>query len=390
MKRKIITISVIVYFVTGIILTPINVSAFGSDSLLEKLFDYMDRNGTFYYNPRGFSDSCMTGEGSFDGIVSAGLSSLQSEFVDKYHDIAAQLGSHYGIPWEAVVAQGIIESAAGTSRYARERNNFFGLGAVDSNPDNAYSYPSAADGWRGYFEFISKNQRYRSYGAFDHAGNPFGYIQAIKNAGYATASNYVEIVSKMIKAVQNRATEKGWKSSSDLTSLNKTSDSSFIQNICADNTEGNGSINSTALSLSWEDRPHSIFDPIPAYKKALEMIGLSSYGEKFVQIGASCDAFVATVLRYSGVDRNVPCCGTTTMLHYFASHPEKYIEIPNIGNSSNLRGGDIRIKNGHVEIYTIDKNGRGRIASASHGDRTADHGIGYYADSAYKIYRVRS
>ena len=77
------------------------------------------------------------------------------------------------------------------------------------------------------------------------------------------------------------------------------------------------------------------------------------------------------------------------MLAYFVAHPEKYEEIPNLGNSSNLQPGDIRSKPSHIEMYVVDESGNGRIASASHGDRTADHGIGYYADSSYRIFRYK-
>ncbi len=364
------------------LITPSTVWAV-SDASQDKLLDYLDKNGIFYYNPTGFSDNCYTGVGSYDGVASAGLSALQSSFVDQYHDIAAQLGAQYGIPWEAVVAQGILESASGTSRFARERYNFFGIGAIDSNPDNARHYNSAADGWKGYYEFINNNPRYRNHGAFNYAGDPYGYIQAIKSAGYATDPNYVSKVSSLIKAIQNRSSERGWSASSASPS------NISVAYVCADGSEGNGDINAMALALSWNDRSHSLDDPNSAYRQALAATGLSGYGEKFVQMGASCDAFVAAVLRYSGADRNVPCCGTSTMLNYFASHPELYEEIPNLGNSSNLQGGDIRIKVGHVEIYTIDQNGNAKIASASHGDRTADHARGYYTDSSYRIFRLK-
>ena len=388
MKKLLAKISILLV-TTAITLFPATNVMAARDSAFEKLLDYLDKNGIFYHNPRGFADSCMSAIGSYDGVASAGLSDLNAAFVDQYHDIAAQLGSEHGIPWEAVMAQGIIESASGTSRFAKERYNFFGIGAVDSNPNNAHSFSSAADGWKGYFEFISNNSRYRNHGTFNYPGDPYGYIQAIKAAGYATAENYVEAVSRVIKAVQNRAAEKGWQSSAEIA---KTSGSSVTggANICVASAEGNGNLNATALSLSWDDRSHSLNDPNPAYRQALAASGLNTYGDEFVQIGASCDAFVATVPRFSGIDRDVPCCGTSVMMNYFASHPEKYIEIPNIGNPSNLQGGDIRIKNGHVEMYVVDENGNGRIASASLRNRTADHAIGYYADSSYKIYRVRS
>lgn len=345
------------------------------------LLNYFGKNGIYYYNPDGYSNGCFVGLGSYDGIVSAGLSALQSEFVDKYHTIAIQLSSEYGIPWEAVVAQGILESASGTSRYARERNNFFGINAVDSNPDKATSFSTPQEGWKGYYEFIKNNSRYAAAGAFNYRNDPYGYIQAIKNAGYATDPNYVPKVSSLIKAIQNRASEKNWVISLVASTYN------FFHG-CSSTTYGNGDLNSTALALSWPDRNHSITDAKAAYTSALSTVGLSNYGDKFVQIGASCDAFVATVLRFSGLDPNVRCCGAINMLNYFANS-SLYEEIPNLGNTSNLQAGDIRAKASHVEMYVIDENGNGKIASASYGDRTSDHAINYYSDSSYRIFRFK-
>lgn len=362
-----------------------------ASAISERTLDFFAKNGIFYYNPDGYADGCYAGLGSYDGVASAGLSGLQSSFVDTYHDIAVQLSSEYGIPWEAVMAQGILESASGTSKYARERNNFFGLNAVDSNPDLAYSYSSPQAGWKGYYEFIKNNPRYAKAGAFNYPSDPYGYIAAVKSAGYATDPNYVEKVSRLIKAIQNRASEKNW-TASLVTSIN----ASYFHD-CTSSTQGNGNLNSTALELSWADRTHSLNDPKSIYSSALKTVGLSNYGDSYVQIGASCDAFIATVLRYSGADPNVPCCGVDTMYNYFSSHPELYEEIPNLGNTSNMQPGDIRIKtasstgsaHGHVEMYVVDETGAGKIASASWNDRTADHGINYYPDSAYHIFRLK-
>ena len=359
-------------------------------ALSANFLDFLKKNNIFYYLPSEYYDNnCLPGVGSYDGIPSAGLSGLRSEFVDKYHSIATELGNQYGIPWEAVVAQGILESASGTSRFAIERNNFFGINAVDSNPDRASSYSSVSAGWKAYFDFINDNPRYRNNGAFNHANDPVGYIESIKAAGYATDPNYVSKLVPIVKAIQNRAKEKGWTLSSS--SVSDSSTNILVNHdACSSVTGGNGDLNSTALALSWADRNHALDDPNSAYKNALNAVGLSTYNDKFARIGASCDAFVATVLRYSGVDTNVPCCGAATMLNYFASHPEKYQEIPNIGNSSNLQAGDIRASAKHVEMYVTDESGTGRIASASWGDRTADHANGYYTNSSMRIFRARS
>lgn len=349
------------------------------------LLNFFAKNGIYYYNPDGYSSGCYVGLGSYDGIVSAGLSALQAEFVDKYHTIAIQLSSEYGIPWEAVMAQGILESASGTSRFARERNNFFGINAVDSDPNRATSYSTPQEGWKGYYDFIRNNSRYAAAGAFNYKNDPYGYIQAIKNAGYATDPNYIPKISSLIKAIQNRASEKNW--FIPIATTITSTISNFFHG-CSSATYGNGDINATALELSWPDRSHSLNDAKASYTSALSTVGLSNYGNKFVQIGASCDAFVATVLRFSGADPNVKCCGALNMLNYFANS-NLYEEIQNLGNTSNLQAGDIRVKSSHVEMYVIDENGNGKIASASYGDRTSDHAINYYPDSSYRIFRFK-
>lgn len=144
----------------------------------------------------------------------------QAVFIDEWHDIASSLSIEYGIPWETVVAQGILESAAGTSRFAVERNNFFGIGAFDSNPDNAFSYATPEEGWRGYFENIAhvSTKVYCRAGVFrgETIVDPYAYLRAIKAAGYATDPHYVDLVSEIIKSVEARAEKKGWASSKQL------------------------------------------------------------------------------------------------------------------------------------------------------------------------------
>lgn len=166
--------------------------------------------------------SSGTQAGGGGGEPSAGLTSEQAGFVDQYHDIAERLSIEYGIPWETVMAQGILESAAGTSEYAVERNNFFGIGAFDSNPDNAQSYPTAEAGWRGYYENIVVTPTYRQHGVFrgNTITDPYAYLRAIKAAGYATDPLYVDKVSEFIRAIENRSEEKGWKSSATLAEEN--------------------------------------------------------------------------------------------------------------------------------------------------------------------------
>lgn len=172
-----------------------------------------------YYEPSSCSLRDSLNPSATSGQTTTGLSTLQADWVDKWHETAQALSIEFGIPWEAVMAQSIVESAAGTSYYATTRNNFFGLGAIDSNPDNAYSYETPEAGWRGYYEFIRNNSAlYSAHGVFAEPTitNPYKYLEAIKAAGYATADNYVEIVSQYIERIEERSKVMSWRSSAEL------------------------------------------------------------------------------------------------------------------------------------------------------------------------------
>lgn len=157
-------------------------------------------------------EGSSSGGGSVEGVIPQAI-----EFMDKYHDTAApMLTKEYGIPWEAVMAQGMLESAYGQSEYARERNNFFGIGAFDSNPDNAFRYATPEEGWKGYADNIASTPTYREHGAFNFTTNPKGYIEAIKAAGYATDPEYVSKNHQMIDSVNAMIKARGWETSEQI------------------------------------------------------------------------------------------------------------------------------------------------------------------------------
>lgn len=394
-----------------------------TSALTEAQLEEFDANGSFYWNPDG-SSSCTIGLGSYSGNVSAGLSTEQAGFIDTYHNIAEQLSVEYGIPWETVMAQGILESGAGTSRFALERNNFFGIGAFDSNPDAARDYDTPEAGWRGYYENIATTPTYRNHGAFqnsyaitytpktsshdrltrDNITNPYDYLQTIWDSGYATDPSYYDKNAPLITAIINRANENGWKTSVELanaypemitnaatyatgsTPTAGSSNTSYTGTACITPDggigSGNGDINATAISLGWPDRTHEPTDPTPAYAQALRDTGVYLLGDRCSKGGYSCDAFVATVMRYSGADTNFPCCGAPKLKNYLDSHPELYTKIgsANSLNTSDLRPGDIRASNSHIEFFVQLADGSFRIASASHCDRTGDYGGAFYQD----------
>ena len=103
----------------------------------------------------------------------------------------------------------------------RIKNNFFGLGAKDSCPfECALTFSSPSEGWKGYYDFITRNPRYRKHGVFsgETVTNPYAYLRAIKSAGYATDPNYISKVSKLISSIEALSKSKSWDSSAELAS----------------------------------------------------------------------------------------------------------------------------------------------------------------------------
>lgn len=134
---------------------------------------------------------------------------------------------------------------------------------------------------------------------------------------------------------------------------------------------GNGDIASTAWDLAWHEGESGFdgLDPNSAYKTALSEVGLTTYGDQWVQIGASCDAFVTTVYRYSETDPDFSCCGTGSQLSWLASNDNYELIASDSSDTSILESGDILILDGHIKLY-IEHEGTGYEAQASYGDHS--------------------
>ncbi|MGC4019354.1 MAG: S-layer homology domain-containing protein [Muricomes sp.] len=98
-----------------------------------------------YYQFLPMRSTSVYSASDIDGIL-ARTGNLSGD--SKMNGIGGALTSNqntYGV--NALLIAGIAgnESAWGKSDYARQRNNLFGLAAIDSNPDNAYSFSSVSN-----------------------------------------------------------------------------------------------------------------------------------------------------------------------------------------------------------------------------------------------------
>jgi len=102
------------------------------------------------------------------------------------------------------LGQAALETGKGTSVLAKTRNNYFGMNAVDSDPNKAFSYNSPSQSITDYINLIKYNPRYKAaYDQYVQDRDPLKLLQGIKNSGYATDPEYVTKVASLPEFQQN-------------------------------------------------------------------------------------------------------------------------------------------------------------------------------------------
>ena len=138
----------------------------------------------------------------FDMIDSFKLSGSQKEFVSKMLPFAKFAAGLLGTTPGTLLAQWGLESAWGASNFARTRNNFAGINAIDSNPNKASKFSSVLDFAKSYVNFIlgrNNNSSYVRAGIMNKSGSD--YYDALKRGGYATDPNYVSKLTSIYNSI---------------------------------------------------------------------------------------------------------------------------------------------------------------------------------------------
>lgn len=133
-------------------------------------------------------------------------------YIDQYKSIALEQERLYGIPATITLAQGILESGAGTSKLTLHANNHFGIKALggwngpvylawDDEPVKSRfrKYDSAEESFRDHSLVLKNSPRYRflfQKSIFDYRAWAVG----LQTAGYATSPNYAKALIGYIDA----------------------------------------------------------------------------------------------------------------------------------------------------------------------------------------------
>lgn len=131
------------------------------------------------------------------------------DYIDKYKDIAIEEMLRYNIPASITLAQGLLESGAGTSELTRSGNNHFGIkchgwtGRTTYHDDDERgecfrAYDNALQSYEDHSLFLKNGKRYASLFTLKHTDYK-GWAHGLKAAGYATNPQYAYSLINIIE-----------------------------------------------------------------------------------------------------------------------------------------------------------------------------------------------
>lgn len=137
----------------------------------------------------------------FGNVFCMSASQDNEAYIQKYCNIAMREMNDYGIPASITLAQGILESAAGTSRLAVQANNHFGIKCHndwfgekiyhddDKRNECFRKYERAEESFIDHSQFLKDRPRYSFLFELDKTDYK-AWAKGLKQAGYATDPNY--------------------------------------------------------------------------------------------------------------------------------------------------------------------------------------------------------
>lgn len=142
-------------------------------------------------------------------LMGEGLSRQYLDYIERYKDMAIDQMLRYKIPASITLAQGLLESGAGTSVLARKANNHFGIkcGGVwkgpyilqddDARNEKFRKYRSVEESYEDHSRFL-KQARYASL--FKLSMKDYkGWARGLKRCGYATNPRYASLLIDLIE-----------------------------------------------------------------------------------------------------------------------------------------------------------------------------------------------
>lgn len=134
-------------------------------------------------------------------------------YINKYKDLAIQEQWRTGVPAAIKLAQGIHETAYGTSELCNNAKNHFGIKCKSTWTGDTYAYDDDArnecfrkykhdyDSYIDHSDFLRQNKRYANLFTLDIEDYK-GWAKGLKAAGYATHPQYANLIINTIEKYQ--------------------------------------------------------------------------------------------------------------------------------------------------------------------------------------------
>lgn len=134
---------------------------------------------------------------------------IYTRYIEEYKDLAIEQMNKHNIPASITLAQGLLESAAGTSVLAQKANNHFGIKCHsdwdgkyirqddDSKGERFRVYRSVKDSYEDHSLFL-KRSRYASLFELEVTDYK-AWAHGLKRCGYATNPKYAHLLINLIE-----------------------------------------------------------------------------------------------------------------------------------------------------------------------------------------------
>ena len=142
-------------------------------------------------------------------LQAQGVSQQYLNYIERYKGMAVDQMLRYKIPASITLAQGLLESGAGTSTLARKANNHFGIKCGrawkgpyilqddDARNEKFRKYRSVEESYEDHSRFLQQ-ARYSSL--FELSPKDYkGWARGLKRCGYATNPRYASLLIDLIE-----------------------------------------------------------------------------------------------------------------------------------------------------------------------------------------------
>lgn len=144
-----------------------------------------------------------TGDGGAKSKSSKGSTSADPSheaFINRIGEAARSLWKPYHIYPSVMVAAACLESAYGTSNFAKTRKNYFGIGAYDSDPNQAFRFKTEKEAMEAYPKVFWSGADEAGYLKVITAHSADDQAMKVHESAYATDSEYYNKLRSIMDA----------------------------------------------------------------------------------------------------------------------------------------------------------------------------------------------